>query len=57
MNKKPKPLTRDEYAARLAEGQVFRDAAFYEDLHAPKGTEFFLVDLGNGLKVYKRRIK
>jgi hypothetical protein len=50
-------LTREEYAQRLAAGQLFRGAGLYEDQHAPRGTEFVIVMLTSKQTAYKRRIK
>jgi len=56
MAKKFPELTRDEYKARLDQGQKFKDAGLYEADHAPKGTEFFHVRLVPHSTTFKRKI-
>lgn len=52
---KLRKMSREEYKAALDRGEKFTPAYLYEQLHAPKGTEFVLVDFGKGLTRIMRK--
>jgi hypothetical protein len=51
---KYKTISRSEFERRRAAGETFTPAGLYEPDHAPKGTEFVLVQLAPGLTRFMR---